>query len=234
LRILCGPGPGPRLTVEVVDTGIGLTEADMSHVFGEFVQAHAGLTRRYGGTGLGLAIVRRLVRLMGGEVTLSGAPGRGLVARVELALPVLPDSSVPETSASLPCLPPLHVLAAEDNATNRIILSSMLAALGVTSEIVDSGDALLARWPDRSFDVVLLDIAMPGRDGVETLAALRALAAATGRPMPPALAVTANAMTHQLASYLNQGFAAVVPKPLRAEDLARALLACQAPAEGAP
>jgi CheY-like chemotaxis protein len=211
-----------------------MSEADMSRVFGEFIQVHAGLTRRYGGTGLGLAIVRRLVRLMGGEVTLSGAPGQGLVARVELDLPVLPDGAPPEPAVSLPRLPPLHVLAAEDNATNRIILSSMLAAIGVSAEVVESGDALLARWQEGAFDAVLLDIAMPGRDGVETLAALRALAAACGRPPPPALAVTANAMTHQLAAYREQGFAAVVPKPLRAEDLALALLASLAPEGGRP
>lgn len=227
LRIAAGPGP--QLAIEVVDTGIGMTEADMSRVFGEFIQVHAGMTRRYGGTGLGLAIVRRLVRLMAGEVTLSGAPGQGLVARVELAMPILDDVPPQDASPSLPDLPPLRVLAAEDNATNRIILQSMLRALGVNAEITPSGHALLKRWEDEAFDVILLDIAMPGRDGVETLAELRARAALAGRPMPPALAVTANAMTHQIADYIDKGFAGVVPKPLRAEELACALAACLTP-----
>jgi PAS domain S-box-containing protein len=231
LRIAAGPGS--QLAIEVADTGIGMTEADMSRVFGEFIQVHAGMTRRYGGTGLGLAIVRRLVRLMGGEVTLSGAPGQGLVARVELAMPILPDAPARDVPASLPQLPPLRVLAAEDNATNRIILLSMLRSLGVTAEIASSGDALLKRWEADTFDVILLDIAMPRRDGVETLAELRACALAAGRPMPPALAVTANAMTHQIADYIDKGFAGVVPKPLRAEDLASALAACIAPVVGA-
>lgn len=224
LRIAAGPGEA--LGIEVADTGIGMSEADMSRVFGEFIQVHAGMTRRYGGTGLGLAIVRRLVRLMGGEVTLSGAPGQGLVARVELAMPMMPDAPVPARRIDLPSLPPLRVLAAEDNATNRIILQSMLKALGVTAEIVSSGEALIDRWQEADVDAVLLDIAMPGRDGVETLRDLRALALALGRPLPPALAVTANAMTHQMSDYLEKGFAAVVPKPLREEDLARALAAC--------
>jgi CheY-like chemotaxis protein len=197
----------------------------MSRVFGEFIQAHAGTSRRYGGTGLGLAIVRRLVQLMDGEVTLSGAPGQGLLARVDLAMPIVETDPLPAAAVALPRLSRLRVLAAEDNATNRIILSSMLKALEVNAEIIPSGDALVARWQEAEFDVILLDIAMPGRDGVETLAALRALAAACGRPMPPVLAVTANAMTHQISDYLAQGFSAVVAKPLRAEELASALTA---------
>jgi PAS domain S-box-containing protein len=224
-------GQGEVLVIEVADTGIGMTEADMSRVFGEFIQVHAGMTRRYGGTGLGLAIVRRLVRLMGGEVTLSGAPGQGLVARVELAMPVLPDAPPHLPRTSLPSLPPLRILAAEDNATNRIILQSTLKSLGVTAEIVPSGEALIARWKEAEFDALLLDIAMPGRDGVETLHDLRMLTAVSDRPLPPALAVTANAMTHQLTDYLAKGFAAVVPKPLRPEDLARALASAITPAD---
>jgi CheY-like chemotaxis protein len=227
LRIAAGPND--QLVIEVADTGIGMTEADMSRVFGEFIQVHAGMTRRYGGTGLGLAIVRRLVHLMGGKVTLSGAPGTGLVARVELAMPVLHDARRRDAETRLPDLPALRVLAAEDNATNRIILQSMLNMLGVTAEIASSGDALLKRWDEEEFDIILLDIAMPGRDGVETLAELRERAASAGRPLPPALAVTANAMTHQIADYIDKGFAAVVPKPLRAEELASALASCLTP-----
>ena len=232
LRIVAGPGTD--LAIEVADTGIGMTEADMSRVFGEFIQVHVGMTRSHGGTGLGLAIVRRLVRLMGGEVSLSGAPGRGLVARVELAMPLVSDAPPLDLAVvGLPQLSPMRILAAEDNATNRIILQSMLRALGVTAEIVPGGDALLNRWEEETFDAILLDIAMPGLDGVETLAELRLRAVSTGRPMPPVVAVTANAMTHQLADYLDQGFAGVVPKPLRAEELVAALAASIASVGGA-
>jgi signal transduction histidine kinase len=222
-------GSDTRLVIEVADTGIGMTEAEMSRVFGEFIQAHVGMTRRYGGTGLGLAIVRRLVRLMGGEVSLSGAPGQGVVVRVEIEMPVLRDPPPDQDVSGLPQLPPMRVLAAEDNATNRIILGSLLRSLAVEAEILPSGVALLARWREVEVDAILLDIAMPGHDGVETLVALRAEALATGRRLPPALAVTANAMTHQLADYMAQGFAGVVPKPLRPEDLARALASCVVP-----
>jgi PAS domain S-box-containing protein len=217
------------LIIEVADTGIGMSDADMARAFGDFIQVHAGTTRRYGGTGLGLAIVRRLVRLMGGEVSLSGSPGKGVVARVEIAMPVLADAPVPTPATALPQLPAIRVLAAEDNATNRIILHSMLKAIGVEAEILDSGEAVLARWQEAEFDVILLDIAMPGRDGVETLSDLNDLARKLRRPLPLALAVTANAMTHQVAGYIAQGFCGVVPKPLRPEDLARALACCVTP-----
>lgn len=121
----------------------------------------------------------------------------------------------------------MTVLAAEDNATNRIILASLLRSLGVSAEIVGSGDEVLARWEPGTFAAVLLDIAMPGRDGLSTLAALRALAAERGLPAPHAIAVTANAMTHQVRDYLAQGFADVVAKPLDPDRLAEALRACQ-------
>ncbi|WP_164517162.1 PAS domain S-box protein [Tabrizicola piscis] len=215
-----------RLVISVTDTGIGMSQDEMSRVFEEFTQGQGGIARRYGGTGLGLAIVRRLARLMQGEVTLASAPGRGLVARVTLEMPVLPGASTPFREAPLPQLPPMTVLAAEDNATNRIILASLLQALGITAEIVASGDEVVNLWhPDRHA-AVLLDIAMPGRDGLATLDALRELAAARGHPAPHAIAVTANAMTHQVQEYLARGFAGVVAKPLRVERLAEALWTC--------
>jgi PAS domain S-box-containing protein len=216
-----------RLVVTVTDTGIGMTPAEMTRVFDEFTQGQGGIARRYGGTGLGLAIVRRLARMMQGEVTLSGTPGQGLVASVTLEMPVLADAATPLRAAPLPQLPPMTVLVAEDNATNRIILASLLQALGVTADIVSSGDEVLRDWQPDRHAAVLLDIAMPGRDGLATLQALQDQATALGVPAPYAIAVTANAMTHQVQDYLAQGFATVVAKPLRPERLAEALWHCQ-------
>ncbi|MBA3908801.1 MAG: hypothetical protein C0524_02725 [Rhodobacter sp.] len=216
------------LGIEISDTGIGMTEAEIARVFEEFTQAQAGIARQYGGTGLGLSIVRRLARLMQGDVTLSGAPGQGLTARVTLEMPILSADRRPDQAAEAEPLPPLTVLAAEDNATNRIILASMLQALGVKAEIVSSGDEALQRWRPGAYDVVLLDIAMPGRDGLETLLALQGLAVASGSAAPQAVAVTANAMTHQVEDYLARGFVTLVAKPLRPERLAEALRDCHA------
>ena len=217
-----------RLVLEISDTGIGMTEAEMARVFEEFTQGDGGITRRFGGTGLGLPIVRRLARLMQGHVTLHGTPGQGLTVRVDLAMPVVAAVQAGPDPLALPQVPPMTVLVAEDNATNRLILQTMLGALGVECTIVSDGDEALARSAEGRFDVYLLDIAMPQRDGISTLAALNARAAARGDPATPAIAVTANAMTHQVDDYFAAGFTAFVAKPVRLDRLAEALIACHA------
>jgi CheY-like chemotaxis protein len=216
------------LDISVSDTGIGMSAADIARVFEDFTQGQGGIARRYGGTGLGLAIVRRLVGMMRGEVSLTAAPGQGLTALVTLEMPLHSGPSQFARPMPMTDLPPMTVLAAEDNATNRIILASLLQTLGISVEITTSGDAALDRWEPGRFDAVLLDIAMPGRDGMSTLAALQAKAAALGAAPPLAVAVTANAMTHQVEEYLSHGFACCVAKPLRPERLAEALRICHA------
>jgi CheY-like chemotaxis protein len=215
-----------RILIEVRDTGIGMSEAEIARAFEEFTQGMGGSRRSHVGTGLGLPIVRRLARLMRGDVSLTSAKGQGVTARVEVMIPVLSGNTGKVGDADLPRLPPMKVLAAEDNATNRIILQSMLQALGVETVIVADGDEALARFGAECFDAVLLDIAMPGMDGLETLHALGALAARRGEAPPPAVAVTANVMTHQVDDYLDRGFTAVVAKPIRLEMLGRALWHC--------
>lgn len=215
-----------RVVIEVRDTGIGMSEAEISRAFEEFTQGMGGSRRSHVGTGLGLPIVRRLARLMRGDVSLTSAQGQGVTARVELAIPLMTVKTALETDLTVPPLPAMKVLAAEDNATNRIILQSMLQALGVQTVIVADGEEALARFQAEAFDAVLLDIAMPGMDGLDTLNALNALAARMGKPVPPAVAVTANVMTHQVNDYLGHGFTAVVAKPIRMEMLGRALWHC--------
>ena len=214
------------IAIRVRDTGIGMSQAEIARAFDEFAQGMGGSRRSHVGTGLGLPIVRRLSRLMGGDVALTSVEGQGVTARVWLKIPVLETGAEREGNSAALVLPPMTVLAAEDNATNRIILQSMLQSLGVEPVIVEDGPAALDRFRTETSDAVLLDIAMPGMDGIETLAALHDLARAIGKAMPPAVAVTANVMTHQVDDYLGQGFAAVVAKPIRIEMLGNALALC--------
>jgi PAS domain S-box-containing protein len=214
------------IAIEVQDTGIGMSAAEIARAFEEFTQGMGGSRRSHVGTGLGLPIVRRLARLMRGDVTLNSVEGQGVTARVELAIPVMTGPSAIIGDSVLPRLPKMKVLAAEDNATNRIILQSMLQALGVETVIVGDGRVALDRFREETFDAVLLDIAMPGMDGLQTLNALNDLAAALGKPVPHAIAVTANVMTHQVNEYLGHGFTAVVAKPIRIEKLAKVLWHC--------
>ena len=216
------------ITIEVQDTGIGMSADEISRAFDEFTQGMGGSRRSHVGTGLGLPIVRRLARLMRGDVTLDSVEGQGVTARVTLGIPLLPDPAGVTAATSAPALPPMKVLAAEDNATNRIILQSMLQALGVQTVIVADGPDALARFQAEIFDAVLLDIAMPGMDGIDTLHALNALADQLEKPRPRAIAVTANVMTHQVDDYMGHGFATVVAKPIRLEMLGQALWLCVA------
>ena len=215
-----------RIGITVRDTGIGMSAAEIALAFDEFTQGTGGSRRSHVGTGLGLPIVRRLARLMRGNVALTSVEGQGVTARAELMIPVLVRNSAAESEATPDRLPAMRVLAAEDNATNRIILQSMLQALGVETVIVADGESALNRYRDERFDAVLLDIAMPGMDGLQTLKALTGLAASLARPPLRAVAVTANVMTHQVDEYLGCGFTAVVAKPIRMEMLGQALWQC--------
>jgi CheY-like chemotaxis protein len=215
-----------QISIRVSDTGIGMAPTDIARAFDEFSQGMGGSRRSHVGTGLGLPIVRRLARLMGGDVSLTSVEGQGVTATVWLKVPVLESGSARGDDTAMPRLPDMRVLAAEDNATNRIILQSMLQSLGVEAMIVEDGPAAVAAFQTGDFDAVLLDIAMPGMDGIETLTALSRVAVEVGKTLPPAIAVTANVMTHQVDDYLGQGFSAVVAKPIRIEMLGHALGCC--------
>jgi CheY-like chemotaxis protein len=218
------------ISIRVRDTGIGMSQAEIGRAFDEFTQGMGGSRRSHLGSGLGLPIVRRLARLMQGDVALTSVEGQGVTARVWLRIPVLQAGTARDGASTTLSLPPMTVLAAEDNATNRIILHSMLQALGVSAVIVSDGAEALERYQTESFAAVLLDIAMPGMDGLETLTALNAVARSRGQDLPRAIAVTANVMTHQVDDYLERGFTAVVAKPIRMEMLAQSLALCVAAA----
>ena len=230
---LRGGSNGP-LVIEVEDTGIGMSAEQSARIFDDFVQADSSTARQYGGTGLGMAIVRKLTEVMGGEITLDSVPGSGTRVRVSLPLPQAdaPPVQTPDDAAQAgetgggARFPGLRVLAADDNRTNRLVLEAMLHSLGVRPLIVESGEAALESITEERFDLLLLDISMPGLDGIETLAAIRERERADGLAAVPALAVTANAMKHQIALYLAQGFAGHVPKPIRSTELTSAIADC--------
>lgn len=213
---------GPQVQITVSDSGIGMTPEQIAIVFEEFTQADGSITRRFGGTGLGLPIVKRLVTLMGGEVTLTSAPGQGTKVQLRLYLPESIGGSGPVAAADRPDFTGLRALVAEDNATNRMILRAMLGRLGIDVTLAADGDQAVALFADGAFDLLLLDISMPQKDGITALGEMRAAAGAGG--LPPALAVTANAMTHLVDSYRAAGFADVVTKPIQLDALAASIL----------
>jgi CheY-like chemotaxis protein/anti-sigma regulatory factor (Ser/Thr protein kinase) len=223
ITVTLAEGSGDALELTVRDTGIGMTEEQLSRVFEDFEQADGTVTRRFGGTGLGMSIVRRLVELMSGEIMLESEVGRGTTVRVSLPLPLAETAAETANPPESRAITGVRVLAADDNATNRTILSTMLERLGMDVVSVADGLAAVDIWEPGRFDLYLLDISMPGLDGISTLASLRAREAQAGLPPTPALAITANVMSHQVAAYLEAGFLGHLGKPFRQEDLVAAL-----------
>jgi CheY-like chemotaxis protein len=220
IRVAIDQAPGAGLQLTVADTGIGMESAQLERIFDKFEQADASSTRRYGGTGLGLAICRDLCGLMGGSITAESEPGRGTRFTVHLPLPQVTDQApagaLPAPAAEEEEADPgaLRILAAEDNPTNQMVLKALLAQVGVEPVVVDNGALALEAWSGGQFDLILMDIQMPEMDGMEATRAIRREEAASGRPRTPIVALTANAMSHQVAEYAAAGMDAHVPKPI--------------------
>jgi signal transduction histidine kinase len=214
-----------EVVFRVDDTGIGIGEEHLGYLFEGFFQADATATRRYGGAGLGLAVCREMTELMGGTIEASSELGAGSTFIVRLPLARAPAAGAAAASAdSGPAHGVLRVLAAEDNETNQLVLKTLLAQAGIEPTLVENGKQALDAWESQPWDLVLMDIQMPVMDGVVATRAIRERERATGRARTPILAVTANAMTHQVAEYAAAGMDGVAPKPI---DLVALLTAIQ-------
>jgi PAS domain S-box-containing protein len=218
--------PASPLVFEVRDSGIGMTEAEVARLHEEFRQADSSVTRRFGGTGLGMAITRNLVVRMEGEVTVRSVPGIGTTVRVSLPLPVTEAASEQAKVVDMVDegrLDGVRVLAADDNGTNRSVLELMLTRCGAQVVTVSDGLQAVQAWAPGKFDVVLLDIAMPVMDGKAALREIRQKETGTAGAHIPIIAVTANAMSHQIVEYLIWGFDSCVSKPLSMGDITKAI-----------
>ena len=208
-----------RLTVS--DTGIGMTEETMAGLFSKFTQADASTSRHFGGTGLGLAICRELATLMGGAIAVESEVGKGTTFRFELPIERVGDAMVmeerPETASA--SATPLRVLAAEDNSVNQLVLKTLLQQIGVEPTIVENGQLAVEAWESGHWDVILMDVQMPVMDGPTAVRLIREREAATGKRRTPIVALTANAMSHQVAEYREAGMDDHLAKPIEAARL---------------
>ena len=208
----------------VSDTGIGIAADKLSLLFQKFSQADGSNTRRYGGTGLGLAISRELAELMRGDITVESVEGQGstftLTTPGQLIVAGGEARDVAEVSVKERGL---HILAAEDIPTNQLVLRTIMQTFGVELEVVDNGQRAVEAWEHGHYDLILMDIQMPKMDGVAATRAIRAAEAQSGRPRTPIIAVSANAMTHQLQEYLAAGMDGHVAKPIELAKLSAAI-----------
>jgi PAS domain S-box-containing protein len=218
------------LEVTVRDTGPGITEQARAKLFGRFEQGDGSITRQYGGTGLGLSIAATLANMMGGEITCASKVGEGasftlsIRARIEGA-----DSAPPSAEQTVPVRAPgqtearLRVLLAEDHLVNQKVVQLMLegaAELVIVGNGQEALDAALSQGP---FDVVLMDMQMPVMDGMSATREIRRAETAQGRPRTPIIALTANAMAHQVQATLEAGADLHLAKPITADGLYRAI-----------
>ena len=219
------------LRIEVSDTGIGMTPKQVALLHEEFTQADSSTTRRFGGTGLGMAITRKLVDMMNGQIKVDSEIGVGTNIVISLPLRV---SEIAVVSDQLPVaaamsLAGLRVLSADDNKTNCDVMERMLVIQGATVTIVTDGLQAVRAWRPDGFDVVLLDISMPVMDGISALHKIREMEAAAMSTPIPIIAVTANAMAHQISQYMVEGFDTHISKPINMTSLTRAIVTCVSP-----
>ena len=218
-----------RLRLQVADSGIGVAPDKLAGLFQKFEQADASTTRRYGGTGLGLSICRDLAELMGGEIRAESAPGEGATFTVELPLERTADA--PEraprgmiaATQAMEDAAAIRILAAEDNGMNQFVLRTLLAQIGIEPTVVSNGREAVEAWAREPWDMILMDVQMPEVDGPTATGMIRARERAAGLPRTPIIALTANAMAHQVAEYVGAGMDDVVAKPIEAARLFEAI-----------
>ncbi len=217
----------PGLRLAITDTGMGIPVDRLKDLFQKFEQADTSTTRKFGGTGLGLAICRELAELMGGSISAQSAEGQGSCFIVELPLVRVGDEGASQSAAAEPkqasTSAALRVLAAEDNGVNQLVIRTLLEQADVEVCVVSDGVQALAAWEHGTWDLILMDVQMPVMDGPTATREIRDRERASGRRPTPVIALTANAMAHQIADYRAAGMDAIVAKPIDVEQLLSAM-----------
>ena len=218
------------LTVEISDSGIGLTTEECNRLFQEFQQANAHTHRKYGGTGLGLALSQRLANLLGGKITVVSKKGVGskfmLAISQHAALEQLTDGPERAPGPIMNSKPPTHalphfngrILLAEDNPDLRVLISTYLRRTGVNVLVVENGAQAIECIAREQFDLTLMDIQMPVMDGLTAMRKLHEMDSKV-----PIVALTANAMKNDQDSYRAAGFSDFLAKPIEPDQLYRVL-----------
>jgi signal transduction histidine kinase/ActR/RegA family two-component response regulator len=228
---------GGVLEISVSDTGAGIAPDDLDRLFGKFSQLDASGARRHGGTGLGLAICRELCELMDGAIDVTSAVDHGSTFTVflpahRLSPAPIAKAAAPRADTRQPSRSPLRVLAAEDNQVNQLVLRAILEQAEIEPELVANGAQAVDAWQGGDWDLVLMDVHMPVMDGIAATQEIRRREAAEGRARTPIIALTANAMSHQVRTLLAAGFDDHVAKPIDVAVLFSALDRALAPDAG--
>jgi PAS domain S-box-containing protein len=206
----------------VSDTGIGIAREKLGSIFDAFTQADGSITRKYGGTGLGLTISSKLVGLIGGRIWVESEEGRG--TRFHFLLPYTPLESSENAHESADdeeaiAITGLNILLAEDNPVNRKLAITLLEKLGHRVRAAEDGEQAVAAFAPGRFDLVLMDMMLPGMDGMGAIARIREME--SSGPRTPIIAITAHAMSGDMERFLEGGADGYVAKPIRFNELKR-------------
>lgn len=214
------------LQFAVRDTGIGIPADRVDRLFQMFSQVDVSTTREYGGTGLGLAISKRLAELMGGRVWVESTDGAGSTFYFtgHVGAVALPPARLPAVPAAPTVESGLRILVADDNAVNRLVASKMLERLGIRADLAEDGREAVERVAAAAtagvpYHLVLMDVRMPGMDGVEATRAIRARL--PGDASPRIMAFSANALAEDREAYLAAGMDGHLVKPAPFAELRR-------------
>ena len=225
-RLPGADGAGVPLRFEVRDTGLGIPPDVLPSLFHPFRQADSSTTRRFGGTGLGLAICRRLADAMGGEIGVESEPGKGSTFWFELRMKhaAAPQPAAEQDPAPAPTGPDvgaMRILVAEDNAVNRLLISTRLRRAGHHVVLVEDGVQAVQAVKDGDFDLVLMDMQMPELDGAGATRQIRQLPG--DRARVPIVALTADALPEFREHYMKSGLDDYLTKPVDWPALERVL-----------
>ena len=226
LRAAAGQGKGKvGVAFAVSDSGIGLTLNEVKRLFRPFSQANVSIASRFGGAGLGLASVKQIARAMGGDIVVSSRRGGGTTFTLAVTLtrartPRAAGAKGADGEASMRSSPSLRLLSVEDNPFGRVVLNAILTELGHQTEFIGQGEAAPERIAQGSFDAVLMDMVLPGIDGIEAIRRIRALAAPFGR----IAIIGVSGRGDDEAASREAGADAFLVKPVSPRALATALL----------
>ncbi len=212
------------LNFYISDTGIGVPKDKQELIFQPFSQAESSTARRFGGTGLGLSISQKLVQLMGGELKIRSECGCGSVFYFDCVFQV--SNTQPQTKSTISeeknppiSVRPLRILVAEDNLVNQRLIIKILQKAGHHPTLACDGNEAIEFFRLNDFDIILMDIQMPGKDGIEATAEIRAYEARTKCQKCPIIALTANALDGDREYYLKLGMDGYVSKPISSMEL---------------
>ena len=208
-----------RLTFAVTDSGIGIVASDLKKLFRPFSQANADVSRRYGGAGLGLVFVKRIATTMGGTLDVKSAPGRG--STFTLTVPVRVDAPAPVKGKNARARSPepvgLRVLCVEDNPYGRVVLNAVLTELGHRVTFAGTGEQAVDLIAQGGYDAVLMDLVLPGIDGLEAARKIRALPPPEGRI--PIVGLSGKTDSHDADAAAAAGMNGYLRKPASPAEL---------------